>query len=186
MIEIATVLSTLPKMPRPTRRALLALAGATAVAGCATARPWPGPPPPPSPIDGAFMMRDGARLPYRTWFPSGATQMVVLALHGFNDSRDAWEVPAATLTQAGFAIYGPDQRGFGDAPGRGEWLGTATMVADAAEMANQIAARHPGVPLVLMGESMGGAVLMCLAPAGLRPGAPAMCWWRRRCGAATR
>jgi alpha-beta hydrolase superfamily lysophospholipase len=37
------------------------------------------------------------------------------------------------------------------------------MVADAAEMARLVALRHPGARLVLLGESMGGAVLMCLA-----------------------
>jgi alpha-beta hydrolase superfamily lysophospholipase len=43
------------------------------------------------------------------------------------------------------------------------------MVADAAEMARQVASRHPGTRLVLLGESMGGAVLMCLARSGLGP-----------------
>jgi alpha-beta hydrolase superfamily lysophospholipase len=43
-------------------------------------------------------------------------------------------------------------------------------VDDAREMARLVRARHPGAKLVLMGESMGGAVLMCLATA---PDAPA-------------
>jgi alpha-beta hydrolase superfamily lysophospholipase len=46
-------------------------------------------------------------------------------------------------------------------------------VADAAEMARLVRSRHPAAQLVLAGESMGGAVLMCLAtsvaaPAGAR------------------
>jgi acylglycerol lipase len=169
MIENAAVLSTTPSSPA-TRRALLALGAATALAGCVGAPVRPGAAPvPPSLEEGIFVMPDGARLPYRSWLPAGPPEAVVLALHGFNDSRDAWEVPAPTLTEAGFAVYGPDQRGFGEAPGRGLWAGTATMVADAAEMARQVARRHPGAQMVLMGESMGGAVLMCLATRGLGP-----------------
>jgi alpha-beta hydrolase superfamily lysophospholipase len=169
MIENAAVLSTSPSRS-PSRRALLAMGAGALLAGCAgaAARP-PLPAPPPPREDGVFTMPDGARLPYRSWLPAGAPQAVMLALHGFNDSRDAWEVPAPAFTAAGFALYGPDQRGFGDAPERGLWAGTDTMVADAAEMARLVARQHPGLPLVLLGESMGGAVLMCVATRGLGP-----------------
>jgi len=124
---------------------------------------------PPTQQDGTFDMPDGARLPFRRWLPDGKPAAVVLALHGFNDSRDAWELPVVALTAAGIAVYGPDQRGFGGAPGRSWWPGTDPMVNDAAEMARQLTRQYPGVPLILMGESMGGAVLMCLAARGLAP-----------------
>ncbi len=119
--------------------------------------------------ESAFVMTDGARLPYRCWLPKTPPQQVILALHGFDDSRDAWEYPAPAFAAAGFALYAPDQRGFGAAPGRGRWPGTELLVRDAATMAKLLAARHPGVPLVLMGESMGGAVLMTLAARSLAP-----------------
>src|SRR5207302_606767 len=102
------------------------------------------------------------------------------------DSRDAWELPAPVFALAGMAVYAADQRGFGAAPGRGRWAGSDVMVADAADMARQVLARHPRTPLVLMGESMGGAVLMCLAASPLAPAgaryvliAPAV-WGRAR------
>lgn len=120
--------------------------------------------------DGVFTMADGARLPYRTWLPDRPAHTVILALHGFNDSRDAWEYPAPEFTAAGFAVYAPDQRGFGAAPGRGLWPGTEALVADAAEMARLVRLRHPHAKFVLMGESMGAAVLMVLATG---PRAPA-------------
>jgi alpha-beta hydrolase superfamily lysophospholipase len=145
-----------------TRRDLFAAAPALALAGCAASfapperlRDLSDPP--------VFVMPDGARLPFRAWLPAGPPIAVVLALHGMNDSRDAWEIPGVDLSDSGMAIYAPDQRGFGAAPRRGFWPGTAALVADAAEMARQVRHHHPGVPLVLLGESMGGAVLMCLA-----------------------
>ena len=121
------------------------------------------------PADFSFTLSDGAVLPARVWRAKGPERAVVLALHGFNDSRDAWELPAPVLAARGITVYAPDQRGFGEAPGRGHWAGTDRMVADAAELARLVAAREPGVPLTLMGESMGGAILMCLAA---RPDAP--------------
>ncbi len=121
------------------------------------------------PPDLRFTLSDGAVLPARVWRAQGPERAVVLALHGFNDSRDAWELPAPVLAARGITVYAPDLRGFGEAPMRGRWVGTDQMVSDAAELARLVAAREPGVPLYLMGESMGGAILMCLAA---RPDAP--------------
>lgn len=119
--------------------------------------------------DGEFTMPDGAKLPFRTWLPDGPPRMIMLALHGFNDSRDAWEIPAPPLAAAGIAVYAPDQRGFGAAPDRGRWVGAKQMSDDAIAITAILRARHPGLPITLMGESMGGAILMNVAT---RPDAP--------------
>ncbi len=169
---MAAMLSTAPPPPSPagvSRRGVLA-AAALALAGCAAGPVLTGPELARAErVDGTFVMPDGAVLPYRRWLPAGPPRTLILALHGFNDSRDAWEIPAAGLTAAGCAVYAPDQRGFGTAPERGRWAGVAAMVADAARVARMVRALHPGAPLVMMGESMGGAVLMCLATGALAP-----------------
>ncbi len=121
------------------------------------------------PPDTVFTLSDGARLPARIWRATGPERAVVLALHGFNDSRDAWELPAPILAAQGITVFAPDQRGFGGAPDRGRWAGTDRMVQDAAELVRQIALREPGVPLFVMGESMGGAIALCLAASPDRP-----------------
>ncbi len=123
------------------------------------------------PPDLTWTLTDGARMPVRVWQPSLAvrTRAVVLALHGFNDSRDAWELSGPALAAQGIAVYAPDQRGFGQAPDRGRWPGADRLVEDAAQMARLASAAHPGVPPYVMGESMGGAVALCLAA---RPDAP--------------
>ena len=124
--------------------------------------------------DELVMMPDGARLPVRDWLPAGQPRAVVLALHGFNDSRDAWEIPAPSFTAAGIAVFAPDQRGFGAAPLRGRWPGATVLMDDAASLLADLHARYPGVPLYAMGESMGGAILMGLAA---RPDAPKIEGW---------
>ena len=183
-----------------TNNATRCLALVLLLAGCGGLPSYntPLPPLPPSLLqaDDAFAMADGARLPVRTWLPAPtsnvdvAPRAVVLALHGFNDSRDAWELPGPEFAAARIALFAPDQRGFGAAPGRGFWPGQAALVSDAAAMLRILRARYPGVPVYAMGESMGGAVLMALAASGEAPPvdgwvllAPAV-WSRAQMGAA--
>lgn len=147
----------------------------------------------PRPIDGVFTMPDGALLPYREWLPAaGEPETVVLALHGINDSADAWEAPAAHFLAAGIGLVAPDQRGFGAATGSGRWHGTEALVADARSMVARVRARFPKARLFLAGESMGAAVLMVLAArnpalpvAGYILSAPAV-WGRQEMAAAHR
>ncbi|MBV9248434.1 MAG: lysophospholipase [Acetobacteraceae bacterium] len=116
---------------------------------------------------GDFVLPDGVRVPYRAWLADGwqdaPPKAVVLALHGMNDSRDAWEYPAPEFARAGIAVFAPDQRGFGATDARGYWSDGDTMAHDARAMAEQLRERYPHSKLILMGESMGAAVLMVLA-----------------------
>jgi acylglycerol lipase len=145
-------------------RAFLGLAVMVVLSSCAVPRVEPlRHPPPPTVTNGTFVMSDGAHLPYREWLPDGDPAIVVLALHGIDDSRDAWEKPGPILAAKGIAVIAPDERGFGAATGRGRWPGTATMVTDARAMTLTVRERFPTARLYLAGESMGGAVVMALA-----------------------
>jgi acylglycerol lipase len=117
----------------------------------------------PAETANVFVMPDGAALPYRAWLPASPPTTVVLALHGMNDSRDAWEYPAPDFTAAGIAVFAPDQRGFGATRSRGLWPGTDGFTADTRVMVRLLRARYPHTRLMLMAESMGAAALMVLA-----------------------
>ena len=172
-----------PPQPRPEpegspagqpRRAVLrrrTLLAALAVAGCAPARAPMGPPV-VAPIlsSEALVMADGVRLPVHAWLPPSPPRAVVIGLHGMNEHARAFaEDAAGWVTAEGVALYAYDQRGFGASPNRGIWAGHETMAADAAEAARLIRARHPGLPLVMMGESMGGAVLLVAGASATPP-----------------
>lgn len=112
---------------------------------------------------GRFVTTDGERLPLSRWLPPGEPRAVVLALHGFNNYSHAFAGPAALWAKQGIATYAYDQRGFGAAPGRGRWWGSEALADDALTASEILRRRYPGIPLYLLGESMGGAVAILTA-----------------------
>jgi alpha-beta hydrolase superfamily lysophospholipase len=94
---------------------------------------------------------------------------VILALHGFGDSGTlAFDEAATYWASRGIAVYALDQRGFGGNASRRHWPGPQTLVADAVTVSRQVAAANPGLPVVVVGHSMGAGVALAGVPAGLR------------------
>ncbi|WP_020590611.1 alpha/beta hydrolase [Kiloniella laminariae] len=124
---------------------------------------------------------DGLALPLRSWLPKNQSasetklkflpetaseptlpkpKAVILALHGFNDYSNAFDAPGRYWAKTGIATYAYDQRGFGAAPHRGLWGGHDRMIADLRNAIARLHDKHPDTPLFLVGESMGGALIM--------------------------
>jgi alpha-beta hydrolase superfamily lysophospholipase len=109
---------------------------------------------------------DGTDLPLRAWLPKdGSGQVkpikgVIVALHGFNDYSKGLEIPGSGLARRGYAVYAYDQRGFGQTPQRGIWAGEDRMIADLRLAVALLREAHPGLPVFVLGESMGAAVAM--------------------------
>ena len=110
-----------------------------------------------------MIMNDGMALPLRQWQPVGEPRAVILALHGFNDYSYSFDAPARSWAEAGIATFAYDQRGFGATPYRGLWPGEGRMIEDLRVAAELLRARYPATPLYLLGESMGGSVVMAAA-----------------------
>lgn len=125
----------------------------------------------PSLRDNAIVMDDGAALPLRQWLSAGEPRAIILALHGFNDYSNAFTSPATHWAESGVATFAYDQRGFGETPHRGLWPGEERMIEDLRVAAALLRARYPTTPLYLLGESMGGSVIMAAATSGDPPSA---------------
>lgn len=134
------------------------------LAGCGATVTGLGPAQGPARLDdgAGFTAADGTNVPTAIWRPPAGTPVraVILALHGFNDYAHAFALPAPFWASRGIVTYAFDQRGFGRSPTARLWPGEEALVADAGAMVRLVARRHPGVPLYLLGESMGGAVAM--------------------------
>jgi acylglycerol lipase len=140
------------------RLALVVLAGAL-LAGCAerAAEPDPGA---PRMTFNAVYTADGADLPLRSFLPAGTPRAAVVAVHGFNDYSNAFSEAGLYFRDRGIALYAYDQRGFGDAPARGQWVGTRRLIDDLRLVVALVRQHNPGVPVFVIGESMGGALAM--------------------------
>lgn len=117
----------------------------------------------------AFITADGARLPLRAWGPADAPNAVIVAVHGFNDYSRFFDRPGRWLARRGIRSYAFDQRGFGGAPLRGRWAGAEVMAADLAALVRLLGQRHRGVPIHVLGHSMGAAVVMLFATKDTSP-----------------
>lgn len=146
------------------RRGVLAAALLALLAGCMPVVIPPGAAAEPPKVAGdTLIARDGAALPLRSWQPpeGGPPRAVFIALHGFNDYSLFFDRPGQWFAaEQQIASYAYDQRGFGVSPNRGYWAGETAMGDDLVDAIAAIRARHPGVPLYVLGESMGGAVTM--------------------------
>jgi len=129
----------------------------------AAIQPVPAHPSRPALTEAAITTTDAETLPLRRWLPNGEPKAVILALHGFNDYSRAFDAPATEWAKQGIATYAYDQRGFGAAPGRMLWPGSAALATDAVTAAGLLRRAYPGKPLYLLGESMGGAVAILAA-----------------------
>ena len=110
-----------------------------------------------------FNTTDGSTLEAHVWDYS-KPQHIVLGVHGFNDYSKSFERLAQHLvseTQA--TVYAYDQRGFGANPQPGVWPGSEELINNLRHIAAQLRERYPGLPLTVIGESMGGAVVLIAA-----------------------
>lgn len=115
---------------------------------------------------------DGAQLGLQHWQPQGIEPWVVIvALHGMNDYSGAFALPGPWWAQRGAAVYALDLRGFGESPNRGVWPQMALLRQDIRDAVAAAKAAHPGVPVALLGLSMGAAAAMDVEISGHPSGA---------------
>jgi len=114
----------------------------------------------PQIMESYALMDDGYQLPLSRWEAEGKARAVLLSLHGFNDYSFAFDDLGRYLSHHGITVIAYDQRGFGKTSGAGLWHGSERLSADLVAMTALLREQYAGVPLYLLGESMGGAVLL--------------------------
>lgn len=117
-----------------------------------------------------YITPDGTILPLKQWLPEKEpAKAVLIALHGFNDYSNFFQQPGGFLSQHGVASYAYDQRGFGASPQRGLWSGIDAYIQDLDLFIHLVKEKHPGLPVFLLGESMGGAIVIVTMAQKIKP-----------------
>ncbi|MFJ9929655.1 lysophospholipase [Streptomyces misionensis] len=103
---------------------------------------------------------DGTRgeLAVREW-PHPAPRFLALLAHGYGEHAGRYDPLAAVLTGHGAAVYAPDHMGHGRSAGERVLIEDfEDVVTDLHAVAELAESAHPGLPLVLVGHSMGGLI----------------------------
>ncbi len=120
-----------------------------------------------------FTASDGENLAVQDWplLPDQAQRGSVLVVHGLGEHVGRYDALARQLNGWGFAVRGYDQYGHGESSGPRGGLTTDTrLLDDLADMVDALRTRMPpGLPLVLLGHSMGGLVAARFVALKLRP-----------------
>jgi alpha-beta hydrolase superfamily lysophospholipase len=94
----------------------------------------------------------------RLWMPGdGQLRGCVVMVHGLGEHGQRYRTLAADLNQAGWAALTADLPGHGESPGRrGHIPSYRRMLVEVSTFLQAAADRFAGLPLVLLGHSMGG------------------------------
>lgn len=110
---------------------------------------------------GSFTSFDGLSIHHEAWLPDGDPKGVVLLVHGLGEHLGRYQHVAARLVDAGYAVHALDHRGHGKSEGPRAYVKTYDeFMRDLAQFRRLVEAEHPGVPLVMLGHSMGGNLVM--------------------------
>jgi len=129
-----------------------------------TSRSPSGPALPASRTDFTFTLRaaDAVAIFVHLWLPEGPAKAAVQIAHGIGEHGGRYARLAAALTHAGYVVYANDHRGHGHTAGGPEELGFVAerdgwrkCIDDLWMLNRRIASKHPGLPIVLLGHSMG-------------------------------
>jgi acylglycerol lipase len=107
---------------------------------------------------GEIRTRDGVTLSTAIWIPNRPKALALLA-HGHAEHLGRYRHVIEALTNRGYVVAGQDHRGHGRSSGvRALSMRFDDYVDDYRLMAVEAQAANPGLPVVLIGHSMGGLV----------------------------
>lgn len=107
---------------------------------------------------------DRSRLYVNLWMPEGPAKAVVMLSHGMAEHSGRYARLAEALCGAGYGLYALDQRGHGRTADEGtlglyaETDGWNKVVGDLASLNQHIGQQQPGLPIILLGHSMGSYI----------------------------
>src|SRR3954471_2822597 len=99
-----------------------------------------------------------AEIAVSTW-PNPEPRRIVILAHGYGEHLGRYDHVAEVLSGRGAVVAGPDHVGHGRSGGERVLVTDFDLVVDDLHtVVERVKARHPGLPLVLIGHSMGGLI----------------------------
>src|SRR3954468_19070625 len=116
---------------------------------------------PTSHHEGRFTGAGGTELFFQSWLPDRAPAAVLVNLHGLGDHSGLYPSLAEFFPSRGVALYAFDLRGNGRSPGQRAYVGNwREYRGDLHAFLSRVDEWEPGVPIFLLGNSLGGLVVL--------------------------
>ncbi|WP_245503635.1 alpha/beta hydrolase [Aquabacterium lacunae] len=130
-------------------------------------------------VPASVKARDGLALALTHWSTPVPARGVVTLVHGLGEHAGRYAHVARHLNQQGWAVVGYDHRGHGRTPGpRGGLRADDDLLHDLATVVDTARAAYPGLPLAVLGHSMGGLVTARFVAALAEPEETTALWRR--------
>jgi alpha-beta hydrolase superfamily lysophospholipase len=111
--------------------------------------------------DGFFQGIRNTRICYQSWLPEGEPKAALLIVHGLAEHSGRYGNVVDYLAPLGYALYALDHVGHGRSEGRRAYVDRfSDYTATLDTFVDMVRGWQPGVPLFLIGHSMGG--LICI------------------------
>lgn len=111
--------------------------------------------------EGSFAAFDGATIFHQAWVPDDEPKAVVLLVHGLAEHSGRYGHVARALVDAGYAVHALDHRGHGKSSGKRAFVKRYDeFLRDLHQFRTMVEREHGGLPLVVLGHSMGGNIAM--------------------------
>lgn len=111
-----------------------------------------------------FAASDGFELQVYRWVPADEPLAIVHIAHGMGEHVARYSGLAAALVADGYEVVAQNHRGHGSSAAAADALGDfgaggwPRVITDQNELIQHSQQRHPGVPVVLLGHSMGASL----------------------------
>lgn len=114
----------------------------------------------------------GGQIFWQSWTPEETpARGVVVVVHGFGEHSNRYEHVAERLVAEGHVTYALDHRGHGRSDGTRAVIDRlADAVSDIDQLVVLAGDAHPGLPVFMLGHSMGGLLARSAVHYGLRAG----------------
>jgi alpha-beta hydrolase superfamily lysophospholipase len=111
-------------------------------------------------VEGTFPSAAGGTVYWQRWEPATTKAVVVLA-HGLAEHSGRYAHVAGRLNDSGYALYAVDHWGHGRSEGTRANVERFSFVeSDLGTLLSKAREEHPGLPVFLLGHSLGGLIAL--------------------------
>jgi alpha-beta hydrolase superfamily lysophospholipase len=106
-----------------------------------------------------FKTASGYSIYHQCWLPDTEPVAVILLVHGLGEHSGRYQNLITHFVPSGYAICAPDHPGHGRSSGAREYIRRFDdYITTLQQFSAQVRHRYPGIPVFLLGHSMGGLI----------------------------